>query len=90
MQVNKNIHLCQVKAPIYKLSRSNAPKTQCRYRHTTKNQWTFLLYTTGVNFSSRNIFSNLSSFAKVLVPVGSMIPRVNQIIYKGCFPYKDR
>ena len=26
MQANRNIHLCQEKAPIYKLSRSKAPK----------------------------------------------------------------
>ena len=38
-----------------------------------KNQWT-LLYNTGVNFSSRNSFANLCSFAKVSVPVKSIIP----------------
>ena len=30
-----------------------------------KNQWTFLWYQTGVNFSSRNNFDNFGSFAKV-------------------------
>ena len=55
------------KAPIYKLSRSKALKTQqvCHYRHTTKTSRLFLLYSTGVNFSPRNNFANLGSFAKV-------------------------
>ena len=34
-----------------------------------KNQWTFLLFNTGVDFSLRNNFANSGSFAKVSVPV---------------------
>ena len=43
MQTNRNIHLCQEKAPIYKLSRSKAPKTQqiCGYRNTRKTNELF-------------------------------------------------
>ena len=43
MQANKNILLCEEKAPIYKLSRSKAPKTQqtSGYKHMGNNQQTF-------------------------------------------------
>ena len=71
MQANKNIHLWYEKAPIYKLSRSKAPKTQqiCHYKHTRKTSEIFLLFNTGVDFSLRNNFANSGSFAKVSVPV---------------------
>ena len=61
---------------IYKLSRSKAPKTQqiCHYRHATKTSGLFLLYSTGVNSSSRNNFANLGSLANVSVSVQSIIP----------------
>ena len=39
-----------------------------------KNQRTFLLYSTGVDFSSRNDSANLGSFAKVSFPVQSIFP----------------
>ena len=39
--------------------------------------WTFLLYNTGVDFSSRNNFANLGSFAKVSVPVQCIIPCID-------------
>ena len=39
-----------------------------------ENQWTFLLYDSGVNFSLRSNFANLGSFATVSVPVLSLIP----------------
>ena len=39
-----------------------------------KNQWTFLWHRRGVDFSSRNNFTNLGSFAKVSVPVETIIP----------------
>ena len=57
---------------IYKLSRSKAPKTQqfCHYRHARKTSGLFLLY----DVNSRNNFANLGSFAKVSIPVGSIIP----------------
>ena len=42
-----------------------------------KNQWTFLLHSMSVNFSSRNNFANSGSFAKVSVPVRSIIPCLN-------------
>ena len=42
-----------------------------------KNQWTFLLHSISVNFSSRNNFANSGSFAKVSVPVRSIIPCLN-------------
>ena len=59
------------KAPIYKLSRSKAPKTQkiCHYRHTKKTFELFLLFNTGVDFSLHDNFANSGSFAKVSVPV---------------------
>ena len=57
------------------LSRSKAPKTQqiCHYRHATKTNGLFLLHSAGVNFSDRNNFANLGSFAKVSVPVQFII-----------------
>ena len=64
------------KAPICKLSRSKALKTQqiCDYRHATKTSELFLLYGTGVGFNSSNNFANLASFAKVSVPVQLILP----------------
>ena len=71
MQANRNINLWQEKAPIYRLSRSKAPKTQqiCHYRHTSKTSELFFLFNTGVDFSLRNNFANSGSSAKVSVPV---------------------
>ena len=71
MQANRNINLWQEKAPVYRLSRSKAPETQqiYHYRHTRKTSGLFLLFNTGVNFSLRNNFANLGSFAKVSVHV---------------------
>ena len=71
IQANKNINLWQEKAPVYRLSRSKAPKTQqiCHYRHTRKTSELFLLFNTGAEFSLRNNFANSGSFAKVSVPV---------------------
>ena len=65
------------KAPIYKSSRRKAPKTQqiCHYEHVRKTRGLFLLHDKGVGFSSHNNFANLGSFAKVSVPVRSIIPR---------------
>ena len=59
------------KAPIYRLSRSKAPKTQqiCHYKLTRKTGELLLLFNTSVNFSLRNNFANSGSFAKVSVPV---------------------
>ena len=69
MQANRN--LGQEKAPIYRLSRSKAPKTQqiFHYKHRSKTSELFLLFNTGVDFSLRNNFANSGSFAKVSVPV---------------------
>ena len=50
----------------------------CHYRHGRKTGGLFLLYDTGVNFISRNNLNNLGSFAKVSVPVKSIIPCCNQ------------
>ena len=44
------------------------------YRHTTNTSGLFLSRDTGIGFSFRNIVANLGSFAKVPVPVGSIIP----------------
>ena len=75
MQANRNIHLCQEKASLYKLSHSKACKTQdiCHYRHARKNSGLVLLYDTGVDISSRNNFANFGYFEKVSFPVGSTI-----------------
>ena len=67
--VNKSIIyiiMRKEKAPIYKSSRSKASKTQqiCRHRHVRKTIGLFLLHYTGVDFSFRNNFANLGSFAK--------------------------
>ena len=50
-------------------STTNLPLQTCK-----KNQQTFFVHSTGVNFSSRNNFANLGSFAKVSVSVQSIIP----------------
>ena len=63
------------------MSLSKAPKTQqiCHYKHARKTSELFLLFNTGVNFSSRNSFANLGSFAKISVPVGSITPSLTRI-----------
>ena len=48
-------------------NKANLPLRTCE-----KNQWTCFIYNTGVNFSSRNNFANLGSFAKPSVPVQSI------------------
>ena len=70
MQANRNINLWQEKSPVYRLSRSKAPKTQkiCHYRHMRNNNELFLLFNTVVDFSLRNNFANSGSCAKVSVP----------------------
>ena len=57
------------------VSPQQTSKTQeiCHYRHATKTSGLFLLYSLGVDFSSRNNFANLGFFAKVSVPVQSII-----------------
>ena len=39
-----------------------------------KSQWTFLRHRTGADLSSQNNFTNLGSFAKVFVPVETIVP----------------
>ena len=69
MQANRNTHLCQEKTPNY----NKAPNTKqtCGYREIQGNPVNFF---NGVDFSSRNNFGNLGSFAKASVPVASIIP----------------
>ena len=50
------------------LNTANLPLQTCE-----KNQWTFLLYDTGVGFNPQNNFAN--SIAKVSIPVQLIIPR---------------
>ena len=71
IQAIRSIDLLLEKAPVYRLSRSKAPKTQkiCPYRHTRQTGELFLLFNKGVNFSLRNNFANSGSFAKVSVPI---------------------
>ena len=66
MQANRSIDLWLEKAPVYRLSRSKAPKTQkiCPYRHTRQTGELFLLFNKGVNFSLRNNFANFRFFCK--------------------------
>ena len=63
--IGKSIHL-QI---IPQKSTQNA----ANYRQATKTSGLFLLYYTGVGYNSRNNFSNLGSFAKVSVPLQSII-----------------
>ena len=61
------------KAPIYKLSRSKAPKTQQVANHKPNRKTVdFLWYHTGVYSSSRNNLANLGSSPKVSAPVNSI------------------
>ena len=76
MQANRNIHLCLEKHPFTSYPAAKHPKysnfdiTDMR----EKPADFFLLYDTGIDFSSHNNFFNLGSFAKVSVPVGSIAP----------------
>ena len=56
----------------------------CHYRHARKTSEPFLLYNTGVDFSFRNNFANLGSFATVSVIVQPVIPWFAQgiIVFK--------
>ena len=59
----------------------------CGYRHTTKTSELFLLFNMGVDFSSRNNFPNLGSFAKVSIPVKKYNSLVRWIPYMDlCSP----
>ena len=46
----------------------------CHYRYARKPVNVFLWYNTNVDFICRNNFANLGSFAKVSIPVQSIIP----------------
>ena len=63
MQANRKINLCYRKSPHLHV----VPQQSTKMQH-------FLLHRTGLDFSSRNKFTNLGSFAKVSVPVESIIP----------------
>ena len=95
MQTNRNINLWEEKAPIYRLSRSKAPKTQqsCYYRHTRKTGELILLFNTGVDFSLRNNFAKAGSFAKVSIPVyiynSLLVNSLNCILFRSiCWKLK--
>ena len=84
---NWNVHLCQEKSPIYKLSCGKAPNTlqACHYRHATKAfSGLCILYDISIDFSSCNSFANLGFFSKVSVSVGSIIPCVKLLNFKSC------
>ena len=83
--IEKYIYVSE-KAPICKLSRSKEPKTQqtCGYRHTRKTSRLFKWHRTGVHFCSFNNFANLGSFAKVSVPVESIIPWSQTVFSRSC------
>ena len=77
LQCASVIHIAmhENKAPIYKLSHSNTPNySKFRLTDIRENRCTFLWCRTGVDISSRNNFANLGSFAKVSVPLESIIP----------------
>ena len=76
MQANKKYIYASEKAPIYMLSRSKAPKRrkfEC-HKQTRKTSRLFLWHCMGVELSSQNNYTNLSSFAKVSIPVETIIP----------------
>ena len=94
MQANRNIHLYQEKALIYKLPCSKASKRtnllwEIIYRPTRKNQWTFLWRPTEVNSSSRNNFAKLRFLCKVSVTVGSIIPWSHWLENSSCLHIWD-
>ena len=61
--------MCKEKAPIYRLSRSKHQKLSIALQTSEKTSGPFLVYDTGVDFSFRNIFTNIGSFVKVYAPV---------------------
>ena len=75
VKVNRNILLCQKSTHLQVIPQQITQNTASLPLQTCdKNQWNFLLYDTGLDFSSPNNFSNLGSFAIVSVPVKSIIP----------------
>ena len=65
----------RTKHPFTSYPAEKHPKQQtCGYRHTTKTSGLFYWHRTGADYSSHNNFANLGSFAKVSIPVGSIIP----------------
>ena len=76
MQANRNIHYVKKKRPFTSYLAAKHSKHR-KFATTDMRQKPvdfFLLYSAGVNFSSRNNFANLGSFAKVSAPVQFMIP----------------
>ena len=62
------------KAPIYTLSHSKVPKhNKFSVTNMQENPVDFILHRTGVDYNFRNNFANLGSFAKVSVPLESII-----------------
>ena len=73
MQANRNIHLCQKKAPIYELSRSKAPKNnKLAVTRIRQKPVDFSTDTARAPTLAPTIIY-LCAFAKVSVPVGSII-----------------
>ena len=58
---------------------STQTQQTCSYRHTTKPSGLLYKHRTGVDFSSRNNFQNLGSFAKVSVPVKNYNSLVKEV-----------
>ena len=64
---------------------ANLPLQTC-----DKNQWAFLLYNTGVKFSSCNHFMNLDSFAKVSIFIQSAIPGLYLLHKRSCLFLQEK
>ena len=76
--VGKSTHL-QIIPQKSTQNAANLPLQTC-----DKNQWTFLVYNTGVGFNSRDNFANSCSFAKVSVPLQSIIPCLYVVCSESC------
>ena len=76
MQANRKYIYVSEKAPIYMLPNSKAPNCS-KFRVTDIGEQPadfFFWHLTTVDFSSRNYFTNCGSFAKIFVPVETIIP----------------
>ena len=75
MQVNKNIHLCQEKTPIYKLSAAKHSKNhKLAVVDIRQKPVEFFTDTARAPTLAPAIICELGSFAKASIPVRSIIP----------------
>ena len=83
MQANRNIDLWEEKAPVYRLSRSKAPKTQqiCHYRYTRKTGELFCLSARGSTLASAITLLTQVPLQKFPFLFISIVPCTNYVFF---------